>query len=147
MSVKLEEVLYDKLSALMSALNNGMFISTGCSVAYSLGSKYSGTVDVKEVEEDMTLGCKISLYRKPSGLLAHEIILVIKPREFDADLHYIGSKPYVRGRLVDGKSRGVTQKGALEKGDFMRGINVMQVESEKLAYIKLLDEFGIKGEY
>lgn len=143
MNVSVEEVLYDKLSALMSALNNGMFSSTGCSVAYSLGSKYSGTVEVKEVEEDLTIGCKISLYRKPSGLLAHEIILVIKPREFDADLHYIGSKPYARGKLISGKSRGVTQRGALDKGDFMRGINVMQVESEKLAMVKLLDKFGI----
>lgn len=143
MSVNVEEVLYDKLSALMSALNNGMFISTGCSVAYSLGSKYSGTVEVKEVEEDMTLGCKISLYRKPSGLLAHEIILVIKPREFDADLHYIGSKPYARGELISGKSRGVTQKGALEKGDYMRGINAIQVEAEKLAFVKMLEKFGI----
>jgi hypothetical protein len=143
MSVNVEEVLYDKLSALMSALNNGEFISTGCSISYSLGSKYSGTVEVKEVEEDLTIGCKISLYRKPSGLLAHEIILVIKPRESDADLHYIGSKPYLRGKLIDGKSRGVTQRGTLEKGDFMRGINVMQVESEKLAFIKLLDKFGV----
>lgn len=143
MSVNVEEVLYDKLNALMIALNNGMFISTGCSVAYSLGSKYSGTVEVKEVEEDMTLGCKISLYRKSSGLLAHEIILVIKPREFDADLHYIGSKPYSKGRLIDGKSRGVTQRGTLEKGDFMRGINAIQTEAEKLALIKLLDKFGV----
>ena len=143
MNVSVEEVLYDKLSALMGALNNGEFISTGCSISYSLGSKYSGTVEVKEVEEDLTIGCKISLYRKPSGLLAHEIILVIKPREFDADLHYIGSKPYLRGKLIDGKSRGVTQRGALEKSDFMRGINVMQVESEKLAFIKLLDKFGV----
>jgi hypothetical protein len=143
MNVSVEGVLYDKLSALMSALNNGMFISTGCNISYSLGSKYSGTVEVKEVEEDLTLGCKISLYRKPSGLLAHEIILVIKPREFDDDLHYIGSKPYARGKLISGKSRGVTQRGTLEKGDFMRGINVMQVESEKLAMVKLLDKFGV----
>lgn len=143
MNLSVEEVLYNKLNALMGALNNGEFISTGCSVAYSLGSKYSGTVEVKEVEEDMTLGCKISLYRKPSGLLAHEIILVIKPREFDADLHYIGSKPYARGKLISGKSRGVTQRGSLEKGDFMRGINVIQVESEKLAMVKLLEKFGI----
>ena len=143
MNVSVEEVLYNKLNALMGALNNGEFISTGCSISYSLGSKYSGTVEVKEVEEDLTIGCKISLYRKPSGLLAHEIILVIKPREFDADLHYIGSKPYSRGKLISGKSRGVTQRGTLEKGDFMRGINVMQVESEKLAFIKLLDKFGV----
>ena len=143
MGVSVEEVLYNKLNALMSALNNGEFISTGCSISYSLGSKYSGTVDVKEVEEDMTIGCKISLYRKSSGLLAHEIILVIKPREFDADLHYIGSKPYARGKLISGKSRGVTQRGSLEKEDFMRGINVIQVELEKLAYIKLLEKFGV----
>lgn len=143
MNVSVEEVLYDKLSALMGALNNGEFISTGCSISYSLGSKYSGTVEVKEVEEDLTIGCKISLYRKPSGLLAHEIILVIKPREFDADLHYIGNKPYARGKLISGKSRGVTQRGALEKGDFMRGINVIQSEVEKLAFVKLLDKFGV----
>lgn len=143
MGVSVEEVLYDKLSALMGALNNGEFISTGCSISYSLGSKYSGVVEVKEVEEDLTIGCKISLYRKPSGLLAHEIILVIKPREFDADLHYIGSKPYSRGKLISGKSRGVTQRDTLEKGDFMRGINAIQTEAEKLAFIKLLEKFGI----
>ena len=143
MGVSVEEVLYDKLSVLMGALNNGEFISTGCSISYSLGSKYSGVVEVKEVEEDLTIGCKVSLYRKSSGLLAHEIILVIKPREFDADLHYIGSKPYARGKLISGKSRGVTQRGSLEKEDFMRGINVIQVESEKLAMIKLLEKFRI----
>lgn len=143
MNVSVEEVLYDKLSALRGALNNGEFISIGCSVVYSLGSQYSGVVEVKEVEEDLTIGCKISLYRKPSGLLAHEIILVIKPREFDADLHYIGSKPYLRGKLIAGKSRGVTQRGALEKEDFMRGINVIQSEAEKLAMIKLLEKFGV----
>lgn len=143
MGVSVEDFLYDKLSALMSALNNGMFISTGCSISYSLDCKYSGAVEVKEVEEDLTIGCKISLYRKPSGLLAHEIILVIKPREFDADLHYIGSKLYSRGKLISGKSRGVTQRSALDKSDFMRGINAIQVESEKLAYIKLLEKFGV----
>lgn len=143
MGVSVEEVLYDKLSVLIGALNNGEFISTGCSISYSLGSKYSGAVEVKEVEEDMTLGCKISLYRKPSGLLAHEIILVIKPREFDADLHYIGSKPYSRDKLISGKSRGVTQRDTLEKGDFMRGINAIQTEAEKLAFVKLLEKFGV----
>ena len=143
MGVSVEEVLYDKLSVLMGVLNNGEFISTGCSVAYSLGSKYSGTVEVKEVEEDLTIGCKVSLYRKLSGMIAHEIILVIKPREFDADLHYIGSKPYARGKLISGKSRGVTQRGSLEKEDFMRGINVIQSEAEKLAFVKLLEKFGI----
>ena len=143
MNVSVEEVLYNKLNALMSALNHGEFISTGCSISYSLGSKYSGVVEVKEVEEDLTIGCKVSLYRKSSGLLAHEIILVIKPREFDADLHYIGSKPYVRGKLIAGKSRGVTQRGTLDKGDFLRGINVIQSEAEKLAFVKLLDKFGV----
>lgn len=140
--MKTDLVLLEKLGILLESIENTGYMSGERTFAGELSSKYSGSIVITPNIEMEDIACSISLYRRSSGLMAHEIV-VTKPRgDLDGVCTY-RSTPYSRGVSVLAASVGVMKRGKIQSSDLDKCVQAIQRHEEKLAYIKLLEKFGI----
>ena len=141
--MKVDSLLVDKLSDLVENVNHLYYRYVGSTFMINLSKQYKGVVDVLDVDNTGRIECKLRLYRRASGLLAHEIGVTLSPGELD-EVYVLSSNPYSRGvRLLD-LSVIISQRGSLRfLWSLGECVQAIQRNEEKLAFIKLLEEFGI----
>lgn len=140
--VREDILLVEKLGILLKSLENVGDMSGERTFAVALSSKYSGGIAITPNIEMEAVVCSISLYRRSSGLAAHEIVVTQPIGDLDGVRTY-RSSPYSRGVFLMYKSVGVLQRGKIQSSDLDRCVQAIQRHEEKLAYIKLLEKFGI----
>lgn len=140
--MKEDILLVEKLGILLESLENIGYMSGERTFDVGLSSKYSGSVVITPNIEMEAVACSISLYRRSSGLMAHEIVVTKPIGDLDG-VHTYRSTPYSRGVYLMYKSVGVMKQGKLQSSDLDKCVQAIQRHEEKLAFIKLLEKFGI----
>lgn len=143
-SIKVKEdvLLVGKLGILLESIENIGYMSGERTFAVELTSKYKGAIAITPNIEMEAVICSISLYRRSSGLMAHEIVVTQPIGDLDRE-HTYRSCPYSRGVAALDVSVGAFKRGKLQSSDLDKCVQAIQRHEEKLAYIKLLEKFGL----
>ena len=140
--MKEDVLLVEKLGILLESIENIGYMSGERTFTVELSSKYSGDIVITPNIEMEYVVCSISLYRRSSGLVAHEIVVTQPIGNLDRE-HTYRSCPYSRGVAALDVSVGVFKRGKLQSFDLDKCVKAIQRHEEKLAYIKLLEKFGV----
>lgn len=140
--MKEDVLLVEKLGTLLESLENVGYMSGERTFAVELSSKYTGSIVITPNIEMGDVACSISLYRRSSGLMAHEIVVTQPIGDLDG-VHTYRSCPYSRGVSVLAVSVGVLKQGKIQNADLDKCVQAIQRHEERLAFIKLLEKFGI----
>lgn len=142
MRENVDGVLLEKLKVLFERISLGEVVVKDSVFVTEISSIYSGNISVVQDDAREFAYCNISLYRRSSGFLAHEIVVVIPIGIVDG-LSTLRSSPYSRGVLRLGVSVGLERYSGIEDCDLYACISVIQRDEEKKAFITLLEKFGI----
>lgn len=142
MRVNVEDILFEKLKILFErcayedmAVKDSVFVT-------EISSLYSGNISVVQDGATGSTYCNLSLYRRSSGYLAHEIVVII-PKGNVGGLSTLRSSPYSRGILRLDVSLGLERYSGIEDCDLYACISAIQRDEEKKAFVTLLEKFGI----
>ena len=142
MKVNIEDILFEKLKILFGrCAYEGMVVKDSVLVT-EISSLYSGNISVVQDGATGSTYCNLSLYRRSSGYLAHEIVVII-PKGNVGGLSTLRSSPYSRGILRLDVSVGLERYSGIEDCDLYACISAIQRDEEKKAFITLLEKFGI----
>ena len=140
--MNIEDILFEKLKILFGrCAYEGMVVKDSVFVT-EISSLYSGNISVVLDDAREFAYCNISIYRRSSGFLAHEIVVVIPIGVVDG-LSTLRSSPYSRGILRLDVSVGIQRYSGIEDCDLYACISAIQRDEEKKAFVTLLEKFGI----
>lgn len=143
MRENVDGVLLEKLKVLFERISLGEVVVKDSVFVTEISSIYSGNISVVQDDAREFVYCNISLYRRSSGFLAHEIVVVIPIGIVDG-LSTLRSSPYSRGVLRLDVSVGLERyNSGIEDCDLCDCIRAIQRDEEKKAFITLLEKFGI----
>ena len=142
MRENIDDVLLEKLKVLFDRVSLGEVVVKDSVFVTEISSIYSGNISVVLDDAGEYAYCNISLYRRLSGFLAHEIVEVIPVSAVDG-LSTLRSSPYSRGILRLDVSVGIQRYNGIEGCDLYACISAIQRDEEKKAFITLLEKFGI----
>lgn len=142
MRVNVEDILFEKLKILFERCAYGDMIVKDSVFVTEISSLYSGNISVVQDGATGSIYCNLSLYRRSSGYLAHEIVVIIPKGNVDG-LSALRSSPYSRGILRLDVSLGIQRYNGIEDCDLYACISAIQRDEEKKAFITLLEKFGI----
>ena len=143
MRENVENTLFEKLKILFERVSYGDVVGKDYVFVTEISSQYSGNISV--VQDDDAFGCtycNLSLYRRSSGYLAHEVVVIV-PKGNVEGLSTLRSSPYSRGVLRLDVSVGLERYSGIEDCDLGACISAIQRDEEKKAFITLLEKFGI----
>ena len=142
MKVNIEDILFEKLKILFGRCAYEDMVVKDSVFVTEISSLYSGNISVVQDGATGSTYCNLSLYRRSSGYLAHEIVVII-PRGNVGGLSTLRSSPYSRGILRLDVSVGLERYSGIEDCDLYACISAIQRDEEKKAFITLLEKFGI----
>lgn len=142
MKVNIEDILFEKLKILFGRCAYEDMVVKDSVFVTEISSLYSGNISVVQDGATGSTYCNLSLYRRSSGYLAHEIVVII-PKGNVGGLSTLRSSPYSRGILRLDVSVGLERYSGIEDCDLYACISVIQRDEEKKAFITLLEKFGI----
>lgn len=142
MKVNIEDILFEKLKILFGRCAYEDMVVKDSVFVTEISSLYSGNISVVQDGATGSTYCNLSLYRRSSGYLAHEIV-VITPKGNVDGLSTLRSSPYSRGILRLDVSVGLERYSGIEDCDLYACISAIQRDEEKKAFITLLEKFGI----
>lgn len=142
MRENVEGVLLEKLKVLFNRISLGDVVVKDSVFVTEISSIYSGNISVVQDDAGEYSYCNISLYRRSSGFLAHEIAVVSPIGSVDG-LSTLRSSPYSRGILRLDVSVDSQRYTGIEDCDLYACISAIQRDEEKKAFITLLEKFGI----
>ena len=136
------DILFEKLKILFGRCAYEDMVVKDSVFVTEISSLYSGNISVVQDGATGSTYCNLSLYRRSSGYLAHEIVVII-PKGNVGGLSTLRSSPYSRGILRLDVSVGLERYSGIEDCDLYACISVIQRDEEKKAFITLLEKFGI----
>lgn len=142
MKVNIEDILFEKLKILFGRCAYEDMVVKDSVFVTEISSLYSGNISVVQDGATGSTYCNLSLYRRSSGYLAHEIV-VITPKGNVDGLSTLRSSPYSRGILRLDVSVGLERYSGIEDCDLYACISAIQRDEEKKAFVTLLEKFGI----
>lgn len=142
MKVNIEDILFEKLKILFGRCAYEDMVVKDSVFVTEISSLYSGNISVVQDAATGSNYCNLSLYRRSSGYLAHEIVVII-PKGNVGGLSTLRSSPYSRGILRLDVSVGLERYSGIEDCDLYACISAIQRDEEKKAFITLLEKFGI----
>lgn len=142
MKVNIEDILFEKLKILFGRCAYEDMVVKDSVFVTEISSLYSGNISVVQDGATGSTYCNLSLYRRSSGYLAHEIVVII-PKGNVGGLSTLRSSPYSRGILRLDVSVGLERYSGIEDCDLYACISAIQRDEEKKAFITLLEKFGI----
>lgn len=142
MKVNIVDILFEKLKILFGRCAYEDMVVKDSVFVTEISSLYSGNISVVQDGATGSTYCNLSLYRRSSGYLAHEIVVII-PKGNVGGLSTLRSSPYSRGILRLDVSVGLERYSGIEDCDLYACISVIQRDEEKKAFITLLEKFGI----
>lgn len=142
MKVNIEDILFEKLKILFGRCAYEDMVVKDSVFVTEISSLYSGNISVVQDGATGSTYCNLSLYRRSSGYLAHEIVVII-PKGNVGGLSTLRSSPYSRGILRLDVSLGLERYSGIEDCDLYACISAIQRDEEKKAFITLLEKFGI----
>ena len=142
MKVNIEDILFEKLKILFGRCAYEDMVVKDSVFVTEILSLYSGNISVVQDAATGSNYCNLSLYRRSSGYLAHEIVVII-PKGNVGGLSTLRSSPYSRGLLRLDVSVGLERYSGIEDCDLYACISAIQRDEEKKAFITLLEKFGI----
>lgn len=142
MKENVEDILLEKLKVLFERIFYGDVVVKDSVFVTEISSQYSGNISVVQDDAGEYSYCNILLYRRSSGFLAHEIVVVSPIGSVDG-LSTLRSSPYSRGILRLDVSVDIQRYTGIEDCDLYACISAIQRDEEKKAFITLLEKFGI----
>lgn len=142
MRENVDDILLEKLKVLFERISMGELVVKDSVFITEILSLYSGNISVVQDGATGSTYCNLSLYRRSSGYLAHEIVVII-PKGNVGGLSTLRSSPYSRGILSLDVSLGLERYSGIEDCDLCDCIRAIQRDEEKKAFITLLEKFGI----
>lgn len=142
MKVNIEDILFEKLKILFGRCAYEDMVVKDSVLVTEISSLYSGNISVVQDGATGSTYCNLSLYRRSSGYLAHEIVVII-PKGNVGGLSTLRSSPYSRGILRLDVSVGLERYSGIEDCDLYACISAIQRDEEKKAFVTLLEKFGI----
>ncbi len=142
MRENVDDILLEKLKVLFDRISHGDLVVKDSVFVTEISSTYSGNISVVQDDAGEYAYCNIALYRRSSGFLAHEIVVVIPIGVVDG-LSTLRSSPYSRGILRLDVSLGIQRYNGIEDCDLCACISAIQRDEEKKAFVTLLEKFGI----
>ena len=142
MRVNVEDILFEKLKILFERCAYEDMVVKDSVFVTEISSLYSGNISVVQDGATGSTYCNLSLYRRSSGYLAHEIVVII-PEGNVGGLSTLRSSPYSRGILRLDVSVGLERYSGIEDCDLCDCIKAIQRDDEKKAFVTLLEKFGI----
>lgn len=142
MKVNIEDILFEKLKILFGRCAYEDMVVKDSVLVTEISSLYSGNISVVQDGATGSTYCNLSLYRRSSGCLAHEIVVII-PKGNVGGLSTLRSSPYSRGILRLDVSVGLERYSGIEDCDLYACISAIQRDEEKKAFVTLLEKFGI----
>lgn len=142
MRENVDGVLLEKLKVLFERISLDEVVVKDSVFVTEISSIYSGNISVVQDGATGYTYCNLSLYRRSSGYLAHEIVVII-PKGNVGGLSTLRSSPYSRGLLRLDVSVGLERYSGIEDCDLYACISAIQRDEEKKAFITLLEKFGI----
>lgn len=141
--MKTDLVLADKISDLCGKILNLEYGYDGYTFKVDLSKKYSGEIEISPENIEGYIKCTLTIYRKASGLKAH-VIIIAQPISSSGKLISWWSGPFSRGILTSSLvEHDVIRGGKVILFDLEQCVQIIQQHEEKLAYIKLLEKFGV----
>jgi len=140
--VNIEDILFEKLKILFGRCAYEDMVVKDSVFVTEISSLYSGNISVVQDGATGSTYCNLSLYRRSSGYLAHEIVVII-PKGNVGGLSTLRSSPYSRGILRLDVSVGLERYSGIEDCDLYACISAIQRDEEKKAFVTLLEKFGI----
>lgn len=142
MKENVEDILLEKLNVLFERISYGDVVVKDSVFVTEISSQYSGNISVVQDDTFGCTYCNLSLYRRSSGYLAHEIVVIISKGNVGG-LSTLRSSPYSRGILRLDVSVGLERYSGIEDCDLCNCIRAIQRDEEKKAFVTLLEKFGI----
>lgn len=142
MKVNIDDILFEKLKILFGRCAYEDMVVKDSVFVTEISSLYSGNISVVQDGATGSTYCNLSLYRRSSGYLAHEIVVII-PKGNVGGLSTLRSSPYSRGILRLDVSLGLERYSGIEDCDLYACISAIQRDEEKKAFVTLLEKFGI----
>ena len=142
MKVDIEDILFEKLKILFGRCAYEDMVVKDSIFVTEISSLYSGNISVVQDGATGSTYCNLSLYRRSSRYLAHEIVVII-PKGNVGGLSTLRSSPYSRGILRIDLSVGLERYSGIEDCDLYACISAVQRDEEKKAFVTLLEKFGI----